>query len=398
MSANLGQAFENMMRRIENEPHNRRQVATQALKWVSHARRPLKVDELCHALATKLGDRELDQDDLIPPRSIIECCSGLIVLDDESSTVRLVHYTLKDFLQSRGTPLFRQEETEITKVLLTYLCFGETRKLPTQEIELGHKGSKADEELLMYTSFLEYAATNWGHHAKLSEPSEINELALAFLENASKRTRAMQNRTHSFNHPIEIVQHQDQWESRNRRMRSALHVVAEFGLAQLLGLLLDRGHVIDARDSHHNTPLHDAAIHGQSDSLILLLESGASIDVKNFDRNTPLYLAVSYSHEQLIPILLQQGATVNKLCMDDWSPLHKAADNGHVPIAQALLDHGATVLAGAQEAWFRFTEQLDVGTSRWYIFYSNTAHLLIRGHGMAGPLYTERAVVGRLMW
>ena len=346
LSADLGQAFENTIQRIEDEPRNRRRVATEALMWVSHARRPLRVDELCHALATKLGDTELDQDDLLPPRAIVESCSGLLVLDDESSTIRLVHYTLKDFLHSRGAQLLRQEETHITQVLITYLCFNEVSDSTTKETQKGNKGSDNDDELLIcLPSFLEYAATNWGHHAKISKSSEINELALAFLENAPKLASAMQSRAPPLIHPEEFNHHQAPWEGRHRRKRSALHVVAEFGLVELLGLLLDRGLDIEARDSYHNTPLHDTAIYGQGDALNLLLDYGAEIDANNFDCNTTLYLAVSYSYHHLVSTLLKRGANVDEQCIDNWSPLHKAADNGDVPIAKALLDHGANILA-----------------------------------------------------
>ena len=344
LSVNLGQAFEHTIQRIENEPPNRRRVATEALMWVSHARRPLHIDELCHALATKLGDTELDRDDLLPPRAIVESCSGLLVLDDEGSTIRLVHYTLKDFLQSRGAQLLRQEETYITQVLITYLCFDEESASTNGGTESGHRGSNIDEELPTYPSLLEYAAMNWGHHAKLSSPSEINELALAYLENAPKSIRAMQSSTPSLIQPKGPGRHRDAWKSRNCRYRTALHVVAEFGLVELLGLLLDRGLNIEARDSYHNTPLHDAAIFGQTDALNLLLDYGAKIDANNFDDNTPLYLAVSNSHDQSVSTLLKRGANVNELCIDNWSPLHKAADIGHIPIAQALLDHGANLL------------------------------------------------------
>ena len=350
LSANLGQAFQNTIQRIEDEPHNRRRVATEALMWVSHARRPLHIDELCHALAIKLGDTELDQDDLLPPRAIIESCSGLLVLDDEGSTIRLVHYTLKDFLQSRGAHLLRQEENHITQVLLTYLCFDEDSDMTTEGTQKGDKGSNIDEELLVHPpSFLEYAATNWGHHARISNSGEINELALAFLENASKLTRAVQSRTPSLTHPKEPNHHFDPWGSHYRQKRTALHIVAGYGLVELVELLLDRGLPIEARDSYDNTPLHDTAIYGQKDALNLLLDHGADIDAYNFDTNTPLYLAVSYSHDQLVSTLLKRGANVDENCIDNWTPLHKAADNGHVPIAQALLDHGADILGRSRK-------------------------------------------------
>lgn len=344
LSANLGQAFENTIRRIGNEPRNRRRVATQALMWISHARRPLKINELCHALATKLGDTELEQDNLLPSRSIIESCSGLIVLDDEESTVRLVHYTLQDYLQSRRPQAFLQEETYITQILLTYLCLDETSDA-IDEYKTKERGiSNVDRGILVQSSFLQYAATNWGHHAKLSQPSEVNELALGFLKNTPKLTRATQSLTDPLGRGSGHIRYREPWESRYRSKRTALHLVAGFGLVELLGLLLDRGGDVNARDSFQNTALHDATIYGQSDALNLLLERGAEVNVSNLDRNTPLYLAVSFSREQLLPTLLKAGSHVDDHCKDDWTPLHKAADNGHVAIAQTLLDHKANVI------------------------------------------------------
>lgn len=344
LSASLGQAFENTIRRIGNEPQNRRQVATQALMWVSHARRPLKINELCHALATKLGDTELDHENLVLPRFIIESCFGLISLNDEGSTVTLVHYTLQDFLQSRQPQEFLQEETYITRILLTYLCLDETSDAIDEYQIQEHGISNVDRGVILQSSFLQYAATNWGHHAKLSQYSEVNELALDFLKNTPKLTRATQSLTDPLGRGLGDIRYHEPWESRYRSKRTGLHVVAGFGLVELLGVLLDRGLDVNARDSFQNTALHDATIYGQSDALKLLLERGAEVNVNNLDCNTPLYLAVSFSREQLLPTLLKEGANVDNHCKDDWTPLHKAADNGHVAIAQTLLDYGANVI------------------------------------------------------
>ena len=341
MSTNLDQAFENTIQRIGNQPRNPRHVAIQSLMWVSHARRALQVDDLCHALATNLGDTELDQDKLLPARSIVESCFGLIVLDDESSTFRLVHYTLQGYLHSQR-PQFEGDETYITQVLITYLCFDGPSHLIARHRTMN---PVFDQSLPMCSSFFEYAATNWGHHAKLSRPSEINELALALLSHTTKLIRATQAQNQLLPRDIRSVQISDFWESRNRPIKTGLHIVAEFGLVELLGLLLDRKLDINARDGYNNTALHDAAIYGQADALNLLLERGAKVNVSNSDHNTPLYLAVSFSHEQLIPTLLRHGAHLNKRCRDDWSAFHKVADNGHVSIAQTLLDNGACVTA-----------------------------------------------------
>ena len=125
LSVDLGQAFKDTIRRIDNETQNRREVAKQTLMWISHSCRPLQVDELRYALATQIKDKEFDLDNVLPARFIIDCCLGLVVIDNSSSVVRLVHHTLQDYLNSERQGLLQTEETEITKVCLTYLCLND---------------------------------------------------------------------------------------------------------------------------------------------------------------------------------------------------------------------------------------------------------------------------------
>lgn len=124
LSASLGQAFQDTIQRIDEETPSRRQVAMRCLMWVSRARRPLSVEELRQALATEIGESQFDEDNLLQSKYIIDCCFGLMIIEEESSTVRLVHYTLQDYLQSRHQHRLISDETEITKICLTYLCLG----------------------------------------------------------------------------------------------------------------------------------------------------------------------------------------------------------------------------------------------------------------------------------
>lgn len=125
LSANLGQAFEDTLTRISNQSANRRKVAMRTLMWVSRARRPLSAKELCQALATEIGESQPDEDNLLHAKHIVDCCFGLIVIEGQSSSVRLVHYTLQDYLQSRYQGRSAEDETEIARICLTYLCFDE---------------------------------------------------------------------------------------------------------------------------------------------------------------------------------------------------------------------------------------------------------------------------------
>ena len=125
LSTDLSQAFGDTMRRIEAEPQHRKEVALQSLMWISRAHRQLRMNELRHALATQIGDTCFDQDDLLQAKLIIECCFGLLVIDMNSSIVRLVHYMLQDYLSSRYQQRKLADEIRITMTCLTYLCFDE---------------------------------------------------------------------------------------------------------------------------------------------------------------------------------------------------------------------------------------------------------------------------------
>lgn len=137
LSANLGQAFEDTIRRIDNEAQNRREVAKKTLMWILHSCRPLQVNELRYALATQIEEKEFDLDNILPARFIVDCCLGLVVIDNGSSVVRFVHHTLQDYLNIERQGVFQNEETEITKTCLTYLCLN---NVPAPEMDQGGVG------------------------------------------------------------------------------------------------------------------------------------------------------------------------------------------------------------------------------------------------------------------
>jgi len=65
-----------------------------ALMWISHAKRPLQEDLLCHALVAQLGSTDFNVDNIPSMSTLVNCCQGLISMDMEASTVRLIHFTL----------------------------------------------------------------------------------------------------------------------------------------------------------------------------------------------------------------------------------------------------------------------------------------------------------------
>ena len=70
--------------------------------WVSNAERPLRIDELRHALAVEIGATDFDLENVPPQDTVLGSCLGLAVVDKETSQVRLIHYTLQEYLSRPG--------------------------------------------------------------------------------------------------------------------------------------------------------------------------------------------------------------------------------------------------------------------------------------------------------
>lgn len=71
------EAYEEAMGRIKCQLTGFRDLALQAIAWITCARRPLTTNELQHALAVRRGMTELDEDNLVNVGLIISVMSGL---------------------------------------------------------------------------------------------------------------------------------------------------------------------------------------------------------------------------------------------------------------------------------------------------------------------------------
>ena len=340
MSSDLGQAFEETILRVDRAPPNQRKVAQNALMWVSRAQRPLSVKELCHALATDLGDTELDDDNILFPRTIIETSCGLLIVDDEGLTIRLVHLALKEHLQSRGgAGLKIKEETYITQILLTYLCFKvfDLESIHSDENfapqnDHGRKSPKL--------ALLKYAAGHWGVHKSMASTPDTHELALRFLKSPEYLARALASNARDTTQAWPLMN----GSPLNTLKHVGLHVAAGFGLLDLVESLLEEGYPVNAIDNDKATALHKAVSQRRVKAAKALIRHGANVNLREKAGNTPIFLAVTNSDKELVSMLLMAGASVHDTCLDGWSPLQRAADNGHLGIVELLLNYGASVI------------------------------------------------------
>ena len=81
--------------------------------WISHSESLLSVDEICHAVAVKIASTDINTQNVPSIRTLLGCCQGLTVVDTKSSTIRLVHFTLKEYLSGLAD-LFDGGHSKIT--------------------------------------------------------------------------------------------------------------------------------------------------------------------------------------------------------------------------------------------------------------------------------------------
>jgi len=118
----LGDAYAATISRIQAQQRSMSKLGMKVLMWISHSERPLHVDELCHALGVEEGSTDLNIRNIPPIETLLTCCLGLVTVEKSSSTLRLVHYTLQEYL-SNNLNLFIKPHSMIAEVCLTYLNF-----------------------------------------------------------------------------------------------------------------------------------------------------------------------------------------------------------------------------------------------------------------------------------
>ncbi|KAF2177091.1 hypothetical protein K469DRAFT_604831, partial [Zopfia rhizophila CBS 207.26] len=132
------------------------------IAWIHLAERPLTVDELLCSLAIKDGDKSFDLKGIPIRKSLLNSCQGLALIDQETSTVCLVHYSLQEYLSRQDEIFGRTKAVWHSKIARTYLTF---LKFPPKRAEATMETSSGTITLLFY------AAVQWGHHLRKSDDS-----------------------------------------------------------------------------------------------------------------------------------------------------------------------------------------------------------------------------------
>ncbi|KAI0485805.1 hypothetical protein F4859DRAFT_528751 [Xylaria cf. heliscus] len=307
-------AYDHAMERIEGQLKDQATRAKQVLSWITCAKRPLTKLELQHALAVQIDEPHFDKENIPQAADFVSVCAGLVTIDEESNTVRLVHYTTQDyFVRNQG------------------------KWFPDAHLSMDFKSgyAKTDAEFqqrLQSYPLYSYAANAWGHHAR---KASVHPRIVSFLLQQTQvevASQALIPRGYYITcTPMEMA----------RLHLKGLHLTAYFGK-----------HDVNVTDNDNRTALWWATRYGHQTVVKLLLTTdGIDPNLTDTEGLTPLHYAVRDENEAITKLLLaneryamekESEAMVKLLLTNERvDPNLKNATRGETPLQHGVRFEGS---------------------------------------------------------
>jgi hypothetical protein len=368
--AALDIAYGEALQRIEGQLEGDRELARKVLSWITLAKRPLTTTEICCALAVEPDEDGIDPENVLTSGDLVSVCAGLVIVDQESAIIRLVHYTTQEYFEQIGDVWNPGGQLHIAITCLTYLSFS--------TFQSGSCSTDEEfEERLHQNQFLDYAAKHCGSHARTVE-ADIATFACKLLQGKSFPCVAQVLGAPSYKY---------RGYSRFYPAITALHYTAQFGLPGVARKVLATvdlpvEEAVNVEDSWDNTPLTSAAKTGQYEMAKLLLDQGAEVNAQGGSYGNALQAASAEGHEQVVKMLLNNKADVNAQGGGYGNALQADSAEGHEQVVKMLLDNKADINAqgggygnALQAASYRGHEQVVKMLFETSVHQSQEVHL-----------------------
>ena len=271
----------------------RSRLAFMVLQWLSMVRRPITTRELQHAIATRPGGTHLGA--LTDPKFFVDCCFGLTIIDRESSVIRLVHFSVNEYLQERRKELFGEPDSVLAWVCLAYMsiviekeCNGST-----------FAGWTAAGALLKLQQwpFWEYAACHWGIHARGSCAGRAGSSLRDFAFDGDSLSCWLDYILFNLQGRFAKSSEWERFASFLAKGATPLHITSIYGLHWAVQECLDTGFDVNHQDGNGATAFMLAAAFGRDDILKLLLSTSAlDANMRDERGRTALCYAIENRH------------------------------------------------------------------------------------------------------
>ena len=138
---------------IRNQPQANKKHAFRALSWIGYATRTLTAQELLVAICVETEQYQLNDRNMCTLGALLDICNGLVA-DGDGQAVRLVHFSVRNYLDRHGVIPEEVKETYRAITCSTYLSFDKLKE------HCSYQNFNELESL----PFLNYAANNLTFH------------------------------------------------------------------------------------------------------------------------------------------------------------------------------------------------------------------------------------------
>jgi hypothetical protein len=210
---------------IYNQAPEKTDLAKRVLSWISASKRPLTSEELQHAISTTPDSVGLDEHTFIEGGRLVSVCRGLVVQNEESGILRLVHHSLKSYLERSA---YSNLTRDLARTCLKYL----DRIVSSGEV---WQDQQSFNEHMAKQKFARYVAQFWGSHCRggPEEDQEIRNMIFKLLSNGKERKRVLQIERY-----VSDIQGSNSDFPVNME-DTVLHILARHGLPLLCKLVLE---------------------------------------------------------------------------------------------------------------------------------------------------------------
>ena len=80
----LSEAYTASLSRLKAQKGYKSVLGLKVLMWVFYSQRPLRGEELCHALGVEIGSADLDPENVPALRTLVASCLGLVTVEQSS--------------------------------------------------------------------------------------------------------------------------------------------------------------------------------------------------------------------------------------------------------------------------------------------------------------------------
>ncbi|KAH7069885.1 ankyrin repeat-containing domain protein [Paraphoma chrysanthemicola] len=361
----ISKAYDEALRRIEDQNADDRALALRVLSWVLRSYQPMRLVDLQYALTTD-EDEYFDDNDLLPEVLIISVCAGLVVCEARTSFVRFVHYTTQEYLEGIRHKRFSDADFDIATTSVRYLL--------KRNHMMDPYCNKIDEfdTLTKRIPFYVYAAKYWGDHVRRCQDAEEENLGVIILD--APHPQAWQD---LFILLDELLACERQACSALRTLLAAtikesggavgfalgqhprslqhINVCAYFGLTKAIAHYLqeDNDALNNSTDKFLGHTLHWAVLGGHEATMRMLLqrpECKQYINMMCFckevddltpfkvrSHHSPLHLAAYLERPIAVQMLLDSGADPALQNKWNYTSIHVAAHTGSIKSLTTIL-------------------------------------------------------------